>query len=67
MTKVAKVNKYDYLHVIQQRTAYGWEDVTAAADLREARGYLRDYRQADPSGEYRRIFRREPNPAYGKR
>jgi len=61
--KVMKINKYIYLFVIQGNYGYGdgWEDLTAAEDYREARGYLKDYRENEPDVSHRMINRRELN------
>lgn len=47
------------LHVIQQRTAQGWEDVHADNNRARARSVLRDYRANDPATPARMIERRE--------
>ena len=60
-----RVNKYLYLFVVQGwYGSLGWEDVTAADNYPEARGYLRDYRENEPQYPHRLIRRREPNPEY---
>ena len=58
-----RVNKYNYLWIIQSYWS-GWEDVTAADNYKEARGYLRDYRENEPNRAHRMIQRRELNPEY---
>lgn len=50
--------KYEYLHVLQGRYGFGWEDLTASESRAEVRSNLRDYRQNE-GGEYRIIQRRE--------
>jgi hypothetical protein len=60
---MARVNKYVYLWVVQGSYGHGWEDLTAAEDRSEARGYARDYRNND-TASIRLIRRREPNPGY---
>jgi len=62
---MTQINKYLYLWVIQGHYGvYGWEDLTAAESIKEARGYLRDYRQNEPQYPHRMIQRREANPEY---
>lgn len=44
-----RVNKYDYLKVIQQYFVYGWEDVSeynkaSKEDINTLKGDLREYR-----------------------
>jgi hypothetical protein len=51
-------NKYEYLHVLQGRYGFGWEDLTASEVRSEVRSDLRSYRQNE-GGEYRIIQRRE--------
>lgn len=58
-----RVNRWLYLWIVQSYWG-GWEDVTAADTLKEARGYLRDYRVNEPHITHRLIKRREPNPEY---
>jgi hypothetical protein len=50
--------KYEYLHVLQGRYGFGWEDLTASESRAEVRSNLRDYRQNE-GGDYRIIQRRE--------
>tara|TARA_R100000963_G_scaffold32699_1_gene24577 strand:+ start:526 stop:705 length:180 start_codon:yes stop_codon:yes gene_type:complete len=50
--------KYEYLHVLQGRYGFGWEDLTASESRAEVRSNLRDYRHNE-GGEYRIIQRRE--------
>ena len=56
-----KQNKYDYIKVIQTNCGYGWEDSTAAKTLKEAKGFLKDYRLNQPQYSHRIISRRELN------
>ena len=51
-------NKYEYLKVIQGNYGYGWEDLTAEEDYKEARLRLREYRDNDNYGCHRMIERR---------
>lgn len=53
------MNKYEYLHVVQGDFGYGWEDLTASDNPREALNDLRAYRGNDPDHAYRKIQRRE--------
>jgi hypothetical protein len=53
------MRKYDYLFVVQGHYGFGWEDVTASLDNKEARGFLKDYRINAPGYSYRMIQRRE--------
>lgn len=53
-----KVNKFEYLHVLQGKYALGWEDLTASTDRREVAADLRAYRENE-GGEYRIVQRRE--------
>jgi len=54
-------NKYSYLHIVQGRYDFGWEDLAASEDFREARKDLRAYRVNAPEIDYRMIQRRELN------
>lgn len=58
-----KPNKYIYLYVIQgYYPSSGWEDETQTTSQREARQYLKEYRQNMPQYPHRIIQRRELNP-----
>ncbi len=59
-------NKWLYLWVVQGRygSQYGWEDLTAEEDWREARKREQEYRDNEPGTALRVVHRREPNPAY---
>lgn len=56
------MNKYIYLFVVQgwYDSQYGWEDLCASENLREAAAWLRDYRSNEPN-RHRLIQRRELN------
>lgn len=60
---MTKKNKYNYIYVIQQNWGYGygWEDVTAEENPKEARARLREYRENQPEIPVRKILRRELN------
>ncbi len=49
--------KFTNLYLVQSYWD-GWEDVTAADDRDEARGYLNDYRENEPDTTHRLITRR---------
>ena len=56
-----RVNKYEYLHVLQGHyDTHGWEDLMASTVLTEVRADLRSYRDNE-RGTYRIIQRREKN------
>lgn len=59
-----RVNKFEYLHVIQGHYGFGWEDVTFENNEKDARQMLKDYRLNQPEYPHRRIKRRELNPAF---
>lgn len=62
-----RVNKYNYIWVIQQYTeSHEWEDVNAEETPEDARRSLREYRENQPEYPCRKILRREPNPEYKK-
>ena len=56
-------NKFIYLNVVQSYTGaqYGWEDVAASEDRKEARDDLKAYRENEPRMSHRLIRRRELN------
>lgn len=49
--------KYEYLHVLQGRYGYGWEDLCASESRAEVRQNLKEYRENE-GGCYRVIQRR---------
>ena len=52
--------KYIYLNVVQGHYGtYGWEDVAASEDRREARKDFRAYNENEPQYPHRIIRRRE--------
>jgi hypothetical protein len=59
--KPKRVPKTKMLWVVQGNYGYGhgWEDVTAAENWKEAKGYLRDYRENERGVPFRVIRRRE--------
>ena len=59
-------NKWLYLWVVQGHygSQYGWEDLTAEEEHREARERIKEYRENEPSSAHRMIQRRELNSAY---
>lgn len=59
-----KVNKFEYLHVLQADYGYGhgWEDLTASEDRRAVAADLRAYRENAPGPRYRMVQRRERKP-----
>lgn len=59
-----KATKYVYLKIVQGNYGFGWEDLTASENTREARANLREYRQNEPGYAYRLISRREPREAH---
>ncbi len=59
---MARINKYQYLFVVQEYTSYGWEDLCASETRKEARDDIKSYRVNAP-GAYRMIRRRELNVA----
>ena len=61
-----RVNKYEYLHVLQGNYGYGhgWEDLCASGSRREVRDNLKEYRENE-GGHYRIIKRRERTPTKG--
>jgi hypothetical protein len=63
-----RINKYIYLWVVQgyYNTLYGWEDLTASEQYKEAQANLRDYKKNDTAYGFRIIQRRELNPEYQK-
>ncbi len=64
-----RINKFNYMYVLQGYYEYGWEDLTAAdhtpSGHKEVRDNLKDYRQNEGK-RYRIVSRREPNPEYKK-
>lgn len=58
-----KPRKYIYLFVIQGYYSGTWEDETQTESHKEARQYLREYRENMPQYPHRLIQRRELNPA----
>ena len=56
-----RVPKTKLIWVVQGNYGYGhgWEDVTAAENWKEAKGYLRDYRENERGVPFRVIRRRE--------
>ena len=59
--KPKRVAKTKPIWVVQGNYGYGqgWEDVTAAENWKEAKGYLRDYRENERGVPFRVIRRRE--------
>ena len=59
--KSKRVPKTEALWIVQGNYGYGhgWEDVTAAKTWKEAKGYLRDYRENERGVPFRVIRRRE--------
>jgi hypothetical protein len=59
--KPKRVPKTRLIWVVQGNYGYGhgWEDVTAAETWKEAKGYLRDYRENERGVPFRVIRRRE--------
>lgn len=51
--------KTELVHIVQGFFGYGWEDVTAEVERKEARARLHEYRENDPQHQYRLIRRRE--------
>lgn len=60
-TKPKRTPKTRLSWVVQGNYGYGhgWEDVTAAENWKEAKGYLRDYRENERGTPFRVIRRRE--------
>lgn len=58
-----KQNKYTYLYVVQGNYGYGygWEDLTASENWKEARADLKSYRENERGVPHRIIHRRVPN------
>jgi hypothetical protein len=58
-----KPNKYTYLFVVQgyYGAGYGWEDLCASEDRKEAREDLKSYRENETQYPHRMIRRRELN------
>lgn len=54
-----KRNKYLYLYVVQGFYNGTWEDETQTESQKEARQYLKEYRQNMPQYAHRIIYRRE--------
>jgi hypothetical protein len=59
-----KINKWDYLWIIQGRYSRSWEDVFTADNYKQARSILWDYKNNDIAYAHRLIRRRELNPLY---
>jgi len=61
-----RINKYNYLWVIQGNYGYGhgWEDLCASESILEANENFRSYLREEGIGNYRRIERRELNTNY---
>ena len=59
-------NKWLYLWVVQGHygSQYGWEDLCASENYREARDNLKDYRENESGSAHRLIQRRELNSKY---
>ena len=60
---IVKVNKYLYLWIVQGHygSQYGWEDLCASENYKEARANLKDYRVNELGVAHRMIQRRELN------
>jgi hypothetical protein len=65
-SKMKKINKYLYLHVIQgyYGSQYGWEDIDQSESRKEARVNYKLYCQEEKGYQHRMMERRELNPAY---
>lgn len=62
-TKAPRINKFLYLYILQGFYALGWEDLTASENRAEVRANLKDY-QSNAAGNYRIVYRVEPNPEH---
>lgn len=58
---MARVNKYEYLNVVQGNYGHGWEDVSCSSIWEDAFYDLTTYRKEDPDNRYRLVRRRVPN------
>lgn len=65
MKSTKKINKYEYVYVLQADYGYGWDDVDASLSEREMRISKKVYLES-ARGLYdiRIIQRRELNPGY---
>lgn len=68
MSKPKRVNKWEWIYVVQGYYYGKWEDLAAAPIGREGRKEssedLKAYRENAPNTVYRRIRRRELNPEF---
>ena len=57
---MCKMNKYNYIFVLQGNYGQGYEDLTAEESFKAIRDRLKEYRENE-GGSYRIINRRELN------